>query len=828
MHAAAEQHEINAILNAIDIGVYGVDAAGRCTFINRAALDMLGHRHEDVLGHNMHELIHHTYPDGTPYQESACPLLQTLENGKPVQLDNEMLWRKDGSFFNAEYSSYPVFDKAAVTGAVITFQDTATRGQARRRLGVQISVSRILAGSSELDTALTQVLGAIGSALACHVGVFWELVESEGVLRNAVAWPGPEGAGEEFLIDIQAVTFKRGMGLPGSVWETEAPAHITNIANDANFIGREAAAKAGLRSAFAFPLKTGTRTVGVMEFFSRRWQHFDDDFVESIATLGQQIGQYLRRKRAEEDLRAAKEEAEEANRAKSQFIANMSHELRTPLTAVIGFGEMLEEEAQERGLDTMLEDLRKISANARHLLSLINDVLDLSKIEAGKIEVHLESIDICRLVGDLTATVEALVQKNSNRLEVRCPSGMGTMVSDPVKIRQSLINLLSNAAKFTEHGTVQLDVERTGEGSDASVLLRVSDTGIGMNEAQLAKLFRRFSQADSSTTRRFGGTGLGLAITKAFVSMLGGDISVESKPNAGATFTLRLPIDSTPFQVKPAEAPATNGGQSQTTPAEEGEDMVLVIDDDPNARALLSRFLIREGFAVRAASDGPTGLKLARSAKPRAILLDVMMPHMDGWAVLSALKADPELADIPVVMETIVHEKGLAFSLGAEDYLTKPIQWPRLKKILDRFRSETPAPVLIVDDDSSTRGLVSDLLEQEGWAAVEARDIDAILERFTNTRPYVVIVDLNMTALNGFALIRELRRLPGWQEVPVVALSAHELSADERRRLDGYVQQIINTENDAPEGLLAVLRRVRSRTAHGAAARGGAGGEAHA
>jgi len=204
------------------------------------------------------------------------------------------------------------------------------------------------------------------------------------------------------------------------------------------------------------------------------------------------------------------------------------------------------------------------------------------------------------------------------------------------------------------------------------------------------------------------------------------------------------------------------------------------------------------------------------------------MPHMDGWAVLSALKADPELADIPVVMETIVHEKGLAFSLGAEDYLTKPIQWPRLKKILDRFRSETPAPVLIVDDDSSTRGLVSDLLEQEGWAAVEARDIDAILERFKNTRPYVVIVDLNMTALNGFALIRELRRLPGWQEVPVVALSAHELSADERRRLDGYVQQIINTENDAPEGLLAVLRRVRSRTAHGAAARGGARGEAHA
>ena len=827
MHAAAEQREINAILNAIDIGVYGVDAAGRCTFINRAALEMLGHKHEDVLGHNMHELIHHTNPDGTPYPESACPLLQTLENGKPVQLDNEMLWRKDGSFFNAEYSSYPVFDESAVTGAVITFQDTATRGQARRRLGVQISVSRILAGSSELETALTQVLGAIGSALACHVGVFWELEESEGVLRNAVAWPGPEGAGDEFLMDIQAVTFRRGTGLPGKVWKSEAPAHITNVASDGNFIRREAAAKAGLRSAFAFPLKTGTRTVGVMEFFSRRWQHFDEDFLESIATLGQQIGQYLRRKRAEEDLRAAKEEAEEANRAKSQFIANMSHELRTPLTAVIGYGEMLEEEAQDRGLDTMLEDLRKINANARHLLSLINDVLDLSKIEAGKTEVHLEQVDVCRLVEDLTATVEALVQKNSNRFEVHCPDDIGTIVSDSVKVRQSLINLLSNAAKFTEHGTVRLVAERSGKGSDASVLLRVSDTGIGMNEAQLAKLFRRFSQADASTTRRFGGTGLGLAITKAFAAMLGGDISFESKPNVGTTFTLRLPIDSTPFQVKAVETPTTNVSQPQNAPQDEGDDVVLVIDDDPNARALLSRFLIREGFAVRTASDGPAGLSLARSVKPRAILLDVMMPHMDGWAVLSALKADPELADIPVVMETIVHERGLAFSLGAEDYLTKPIQWPRLKKILDRFRAETPAPVLIVDDDSSTRGLLSDLLEQEGWGAVEARDLNAILERFAETRPGVVIVDLNMTERNGFALIKALRRAPGWQDVPVVALSANELSADERKRLEGYVQQIINTGDDAPEGLLAVLRRVRARTT-GARARGGVRGEAHA
>ncbi|HEV7802089.1 MAG TPA: response regulator [Burkholderiales bacterium] len=956
MHAAAEQKEINAILNAVEIGVYGVDAAGRCTFINKAGLEMLGYTIDEVLGNNMHALVHHTYPDGTPYPESACPLLQTLETGRPIQLDNEMLWRKDGSFFNAEYSSFPVFDKEVVTGSVITFQDTANKGQARKRLGVQISVSRILAGSSDLNTALTQVLGAIGSALGWHVAVFWEVDEKQSVLRNAAAWPGPEGVGEAFLAGIRNMTFARGVGLPGRVWESEAPAHISHVAMDTTFLRRDAAAKAGLRSGFAFPLKTGTQTVGVMEFFSRRWQHFDDDFLESISTLGQQIGQFLRRKRAEEELReseslkaailetaldcvisitadsrifewnaaaertfgytrdealgqlmpeliipeehrarhyagitrflatgqgrllgrrieiealrrdgarfpvelsitstslrgepyftayvrditvrkgyerdlaAAKEEAEEANRAKSQFIANMSHELRTPLTAVIGYGEMLEEEAQDRGLDTMLDDLRKINSNARHLLSLINDVLDISKIEAGKMDVHLETFDVATLVRELGATVEALVANKENTLVVECAPDLGTMHSDAVKVRQCLINLVSNAAKFTERGTVRLEVRRGRKDNGETVVFRVADTGIGMTEEQIAKLFQRFSQADASTTRRFGGTGLGLSITKAFSAMLGGDISVESVAGAGTVFELRLPADSGAFRDKVI---ADGGAETSETPVElSGDNVVLVIDDDPNARALLSRFLIREGFAVRTASDGKTGLELAHALHPRAILLDVMMPHMDGWAVLSALKADDEVADIPVVMETIVQEKGLAISLGAADYLTKPIQWPRLKKVLDRYRSTTPpARALIVDDDGSTRELLQEPLEKEGWSIVEAHDTEAALARMHDCRPSLVLVDVNMSETNGFALIKALRRRDEWQDVPVIALSAQDLSPEECRRLEGRVQQIINTENDAPEMLLSVLRTIPfSTSAHAGKAGDSASKGAH-
>ncbi|MGZ5121682.1 MAG: PAS domain S-box protein [Burkholderiales bacterium] len=936
MHAAADLRETDAILNAIEIGVYGVDVTGLCTFINKAALAMLGYTQDEVLGRNMHELIHHTYPDGTRYPQSACPLLQTLETGRAVKLDNEMLWRKDGTPFSAEYSSFPVFEKGVITGSVITFEDAANKGEARKRLGVQISVSRILAGSSDLDTALAQVLAAIGSSLGWHVAAFWAIDDKEGILRRTATWAGPDGAGEDFLFATEDSRFARGSGLPGRVWESGSPAHLSNVASDTAFTRHNAAAASRLRSAFAFPVKAGTQIVGVMEFFSRGWHLFDENFLESIATLGHQIGQYFRRKRTEEELReseslkaailetaldcvisitsdsrivdwnaaaertfgyareevlgqpmpeliippehrqrhyqglarylstgrsrllgkrieiealrrdgscfpvelaitatsmrgepyftayvrditvrkgyerdlaAAKDEAEEANRTKSQFIANMSHELRTPLTAVIGYGEMLEEEAEDRGLHEMLEDLRKVNSNARHLLSLINDVLDISKIEAGKMDVHLETFDVAQLVNELAATVEALVAKKQNKLVLDCAPDVGSMHSDPVKVRQSLINLLSNAAKFTENGTVRLDVRREGSGAKAALVFRVIDTGIGMTQEQLTKLFQRFSQADASTTRRFGGTGLGLSITKAFCSLLGGDISVESAPGRGTTFEMRLPADTAA-----GVDTLKNDASTAIAPEATGVDanVVLVIDDDPNARALLSRFLNREGFAVRCASDGEAGLQLARALRPRAILLDVMMPHMDGWAVLAALKADPEVADIPVIMQTIVREKGLAFSLGAADYLAKPIQWPRLKKVLDRYRSSEAPRALIVDDDNSTRDFFLELFEKEGWSVVRALDAESALKTMTEHTPSVVLVDLHLSAMNGFALIQELGRHEQWRDVPVIALAARELTPDERRRLEGCVEQIINTEKDAPGALLSVLRKIPS------------------
>ncbi len=534
----------------------------------------------------------------------------------------------------------------------------------------------------------------------------------------------------------------------------------------------------------------------------------DDEEVRPIGWFGTNTD-ITELREAEEELEAAKAAAEDANRAKSQFIANMSHELRTPLSAVIGYAEMLEEEAEAiEGGDAFLDDLKKIGSNARHLLSLINDVLVLSMIEAGRMEVHAEDFDACELVQEVAATVEALAERRRNRLVVECAEELGSGHSDAVKIRQCLFNLLGNAAKFTEDGTITVTATR----QDDMLAFRVRDTGIGMTPEQLDRLFQRFSQADASTTRRFGGTGLGLAITKAFATMLGGTIEVESKAGEGSCFTLLIPADIRAARAEPDE-PAARLGEAVAAEQDGTAGLVLVVDDDAATRDLVSRFLRREGFAVRCAQDGAEGLAMARALHPVAILLDVMMPRMDGWAVLSALKADPSLAEVPVVMVTVVQERGLAFSLGAEDYLNKPVRWDRLKRVLDRFRREVaPGLALLLESDATEQAELAGVLQAQGWAVETVADAPAALARLAAPPvPAVLVMELRAPAVGeGFALLRELRRRPELQEMAVIAITEGEVDAAELSRLRDAVRTIVPAE-EASRELASELKRVAAR-----------------
>ena len=699
---------------------------------------------------------------------------------------------------------------AELAASYASVEETVKVRTAELRLLQQVAVAANEAATPEAATrtALELVCRHTGWPVGHALLVRQSEGEAPVVISGGVWHLADPDRYQRFREVAEQVRIPVGVGLPGRVLATgEAAWEADPDPDDAAYPRAAPGREVGLRIAMNFPVTIGRDVVAMLEFFSPDPTPPAAALISLMNDVGTQIGRVVERMQADEALRAAKEAAEVANEAKSTFLASMSHEFRTPLNAIIGYAEMLEEEASDGGQEDLLPDLGKIRSAGRHLLGVINDVLDLSKIEAGRTDLYLETFSVDTLLDEVAATVRPLAESKGNRLEIRKGDGLGEMYSDLTKVRQTLLNLSGNASKFTEAGTVTVNARRDGD----DLVFEVSDTGIGIAPEHMDRLFQPFSQAESSTARRFGGTGLGLVISRRFCEMLGGAVTVQSEPGVGSTFTVRLPAR---FEEHAAPAvAATPPPAPAPTPATANGSAVLVIEDDATVRQLLEGVLTEEGYRVVTAAGDADTVELARQLHPDAITLDLALPSLAGWNLLAAIKADSELSDVPVIVLLVV-EEAAGVPLGATDYLTKPVQRDRLVGLLRKHCPDGTAPVLVVEDDADTREMLQRMLEREGFTVTEAADGRAGLDRVAEQRPSLILLDLLMPQMNGFEFLAELQTRPEWRSIPVVVVTAKDLTAEEHARLSGQVSEVLRKGAYTRERLLSEVReRVAEWTA---------------
>ncbi len=620
-------------------------------------------------------------------------------------------------------------------------------------------------------------------------GTIYEYEEAAGVFEPRANY----GSSHAMIDALHESRIRLGDTTVGRCAEGRAPVQLPDVEKDTSYRLRDLLLREGVRSVLAVPLLREDHVIGALVIRRSVAGEFPQATVDLLQTFAAQSVLAIQNARLFRELQDKSEQLAAASQHKSQFLANMSHELRTPLNAIIGVTEMMQEDARDLKREDEFEPLDRVLRAARHLLALINDILDLSKIEAGKMELHLESFPLAPLVEDVVKTIQPLAEKRGNELTVRCGDDVGTIQADQTRVRQTLLNLLSNANKFTERGKVTVFVGREPGDSGDWITMKVTDTGIGMTPEQLGKLFQDFVQADTSTTRKYGGTGLGLAISKRFCQMMGGDISVESEAGHGSTFTIRLPAEIVAAQPVPLTRTAVPDARVQASAKSPD---VLVVDDDITVREMTQRYLTREGFSVVTADGGREALRLARELHPSAVTLDLIMPDIDGWTVLAAIKGDPALADIPVVLMTIVDEKNRGYSLGAADYLVKPVERERLSTVLRSVVGRQGGSILLVDDDDMMRRSLMQGLEKDGWKVDEAENGRAALTCLGQSVPDAIVLDLMMPEMDGFEFLEKLRHRAEWRDIPVVVVTAKDLTEEDHRRLNGGVERIL--EKDAP------------------------------
>ena len=643
-----------------------------------------------------------------------------------------------------------------------------------------------------LETASEKVVSLIEPVTHCGIGLFsddWSELQIVG------EYPAQGTVGLVFLTaDVPTVKA-----------QVEAPQPAPIIISDAQTEPLIEPIKAhfrslGIHSAMLIPIVSQGRLIGSigLDVTTGNYEFTPND-VDLAEAVANQLAVAIERAQLFGEAQAAREAAETANRAKSTFLANMSHELRTPLNAIIGYSEILMEEAEEADQASFIPDLERIHDSGTSLLELISDILDASRIEVGRISLYIERFAPADLLTELQQALATAIARAGNALVVETAADLGDMQADQAKVLKILHNLLENANKFTTHGRVALRTQREHTPTGDWLIFEIQDTGIGMSAAQLQTLFRPFTQADMSHTRRYGGSGLGLAISRQFARLMGGDITVTSTEGEGSTFVVRLPavVDETLKHAVPEAETAEPAEIVEGTAVHLATGkLVLIIDDDPLTRNLLTRYFTAEGFNVEVAATGEQGLRKARDLHPDLISLDILLPDISGWDVLQTLKAEPALTHVPVMLISITDDKQRGYALGAEDYFIKPITRSQLHYHLQRLSQKQsqlakPHHILLIEDDPATRDIIQRTLVKAGCEVVEAENGRIGLQRLAEKQPDLIVLDLMMPEMDGFQFLDKLYTTETWQHIPIIVVTARDLEPDEEDYLTRHTRRVI-------------------------------------